>query len=311
MAITDRLRVPTLADIPAVTALLIATDLAELGEPDTSEDEVRHGWSLGDPDPAHDMVVLEDAAGTLIGHVAVHARREHEDYDATVHLHPEHADDARFDALITWALARVRARAGRAAATLGVYRTGGHAAKEAALERHGFPCVRLIHRMRIDLPAVAPAEPPPPPGLRVAALRPGEDDAAFHAVMQDAFADHFRHAHLSLEQWRGEMLGDPVFRPELFLTLWDDETMVGAIECFDAGDLAFVPHLGVRTSHQRRGLGALLLRTLFARVHARGQRRLELGVDTGNTRGAVALYERLGMRVTQRYALHLRAVGPA
>ena len=44
------------------------------------------------------------------------------------------------------------------------------------------------------------------------------------------------------------------------------------------------------------GLGEGLLRTAFATLHARGLRRVGLGVDAENVTGALRLYERAGMR---------------
>jgi ribosomal protein S18 acetylase RimI-like enzyme len=58
--------------------------------------------------------------------------------------------------------------------------------------------------------------------------------------------------------------------------------------------------LAVRRPWRRRGLGLALLRHSFVEMERRGMTRASLGVDAENLTGAVALYERAGMRVARR-----------
>jgi ribosomal protein S18 acetylase RimI-like enzyme len=48
--------------------------------------------------------------------------------------------------------------------------------------------------------------------------------------------------------------------------------------------------------HRGSGLGRALVLTAFAGLHARGARRVMLGVDADNSTGAMELYRSLGMR---------------
>ena len=61
--------------------------------------------------------------------------------------------------------------------------------------------------------------------------------------------------------------------------------------------------LAVLASHRGRGIGAALLRRSFASFAARGLHRVRLNVDAENATGATALYERVGMRVVNRWDL--------
>jgi ribosomal protein S18 acetylase RimI-like enzyme len=54
-----------------------------------------------------------------------------------------------------------------------------------------------------------------------------------------------------------------------------------------------------------------LLRRSFAMFADRGVRRVILNVDAENSTGAVALYERAGMRVINRWDLWERLLGNA
>lgn len=60
--------------------------------------------------------------------------------------------------------------------------------------------------------------------------------------------------------------------------------------------------------HSGRGGGAgsarPLLRASFRELHARGERRVALGVDVQNPTGATRLYERVGMRVFWEAAVY-------
>ncbi|TGA87466.1 GNAT family N-acetyltransferase [Streptomyces sp. MZ04] len=63
----------------------------------------------------------------------------------------------------------------------------------------------------------------------------------------------------------------------------------------DRSSMAWVGHLGVLREARGRGLGSFLLRHAFGHYAALGRQRIGLGVDTGNSSGALALYERHGM----------------
>lgn len=63
----------------------------------------------------------------------------------------------------------------------------------------------------------------------------------------------------------------------------------------DRASMAWIANLGVLRQARGRGLGSHLLRHCFGHYAALGRNRIGLGVDTDNTTGALALYERHGM----------------
>jgi len=64
----------------------------------------------------------------------------------------------------------------------------------------------------------------------------------------------------------------------------------------------------VLRSHRGRGIATALLQESFAEFERRGLPRVRLNVDSDNLTGAVALYERVGMRVVSSYDLWALAI---
>ncbi len=64
----------------------------------------------------------------------------------------------------------------------------------------------------------------------------------------------------------------------------------------DPATEAFIDRLAVRRDHRRRGLGQALLVDAFARGRAHGATRSALSTDSRT--GALSLYQRVGMEVT-------------
>jgi ribosomal protein S18 acetylase RimI-like enzyme len=68
----------------------------------------------------------------------------------------------------------------------------------------------------------------------------------------------------------------------------------------------YIMALAVDEGHRRRGIGRRLLSATFERAEARGGRRFLLQVQEENA-GAIALYQSVGFRITQR---HENSYGP-
>ena len=62
----------------------------------------------------------------------------------------------------------------------------------------------------------------------------------------------------------------------------------------------------MRRPWRRRGLGGALLTHAFAALAARGQPRVELGVDAEGETQPLRAYERAGMHVTFTYELYAK-----
>ena len=271
-----------------------AFDRAYVEDPDTVDaDEVADWWARLDLE--RDSRLFFDADGRLAG-VATRLRRARQetlDLDA---LRPPRARRPRArqraDRLAGGGDARARPSIARTSA-LAADAAAGRAARTA----RGFEPIRHFYRMAIDLDAPPPA-PEWPEGFAVATFRPGEE-AILHAVIEEAFADHWGHEYRDL---RG--LAAAHVRARL------------------VGPVARLPRprgrrgrrrLAVQRGPLRRRLGrharhaaspgaaaasaARCCSTAFGEFYRRGERRVALAVDAGNETGATHLYESVGMRV--------------
>ena len=152
--------------------------------------------------------------------------------------------------------------------------------------------------MRIDL-REGFARPVWPDGIEVREFRRGRDEAAVHQALEEAFAEHFRFAPMRLDEWERHQFAYTGLDTRLWLVAWDGAEVAGTCLAFDNPDRGYVDDLAVRKPWRGRGLGLALLLESFARLEARGQTEVVLGVDSENATGALALYQRAGMRVAQ------------
>ncbi len=283
-------RPATPADAAAAAALWAAFERAHLREPDQmDESEILGWWSRFHlPD---DSALVFGRAGDLAACATLDTRAEASlDLDACVH--PEQAGRGLGGFLLAWAEEEARAR-GRAAV-----RTATLTADAAAtdlVDFRGFVPVRRFYRMLIDLDA-PPPEPALPGGFEVSTFAAG-DEAILHAVIEEAFADHWDHHARDLDDWQRTVFGQSWWDPSLVhLIRTDGETVAAAINAIRFG-MGWIGTLGTRPAWRGRGLARALLLTAFGKLYARGERRIGLAVDAGNETGATHLYERAGMRV--------------
>jgi len=293
------LRRPRLDDLEEVAALCAAADLAIAGETMTSRDELRAAWG-------RERFVLERnawlvAAGDrLVAYAWAFDSADHASIDGQFLVHPDRQWQGIEAPLLDW-IERFAATLASSAAdgrrvSLGVW--CDRRDRRADLYRDaGFTHVRTFLRMRRaldDLPD-DPLAYAPPPGLEVRRFVGGRDERAAWETSQDAFADHFRfHAQPFEEWWQEAPAG--VADTDLWFVAWDGDVMAGIVIACVLPAGGYIDQLAVRRAWRRRGLGALLLLTTFSALRDRGCADATLGVDATNESGAVALYERVGMR---------------
>jgi mycothiol synthase len=304
----SHIRPATRGDLPEILDLLIACDVALTGAPDTDASDVQSDWNMAGFDLARDTWVAEGARGAVCGYAYTGDQLRSGELEADVWVHPD-LGDAELSARLL-ALAERRARdlaAERAypAASLDVFCIGVDHAKREMLRRRGYELRRTVYRMATDLTGDVRALAAPD-GIEIRRFRAAQDAAVVHDTMDDAFTDHFRQSEEPFDAWRRRLMEHPAFDPDLWFVAWHGDEPVGALLCFDHGDLAWVQGVGVRGAWRRRGLGTALLTRAFAALAARGQLRVELGVDAEGATQPLRLYERAGMHVTYTYELYAR-----
>ena len=159
-------------------------------------------------------------------------------------------------------------------------------------------------------PGGIPVEPAPlPRGVTVRAFRPGVDDETFHAVLNEAFAEHWGHVEETFDRWKEITIASPRFDPGLWLIAEESGEMLAIARCtWKVNEIGWVNDLGVRPSARRRGLALGLLTRAFAEFYRRGERTVGLGVDTQNETGATRLYDQAGMHAVYRSVIFQKRV---
>jgi len=302
------LRAPTPDDLAPVADVLIADQREDAAEPVLDADFIRQVWSRTGFDLAADAWVVTDGAGTIVAYGQV--RREEPDVVGSWGVvHPEHRRRGIGSSLFD----RIEARASELPAGVpsSRFRHAINAADRAAaamLRVRGLRPVRHFWHMQIDL--TGPIEPgPAPEGIEIGGIEPRDDLRAIHAVLDEAFADDRGDHPEPFDRWAEEQARSPSYDSTLWLLARDGGVPVGALTASAGDDGGWVDWLAVLASHRGRGIGATLLRRSFASFAARGLRRVMVNVDAENPTGATAVYERVGMRVVNRWDLWERSSG--
>ena len=180
------------------------------------------------------------------------------------------------------------------------------------LEAQGAVEIRRFWRMAIDLDDTAPEVPATPEGVTVRLARSDEEDLRqIFTIVDTSFEEHFGHTdERTYEAWIANWRS----RRGFDLTLWwvaelDEEPVAALLGMTFTDDdtqttTGHVGTLGTLKHARGRGIGSLLLRTSFREFHARGYRKVTLGVDSENTTNAVRLYESVGMHATNEWPLY-------
>jgi mycothiol synthase len=170
-------------------------------------------------------------------------------------------------------------------------------------QRFGLVVGRDLLQMHVDLPVAPPTWPA---GVRVAAFRPGVDDATWLAVNARSFADHPEQGRVDQAQLDARKT-EPWFDPEGFLLAWDDAGLAGFCwtKIHEAEREGEIYAIGVDPDRQGTGLGRALTLGGLAHLRERGVRTGMLYVDGANV-AAVRLYESIGFVVSNRDRAYVR-----
>ncbi|MEV1156439.1 GNAT family N-acetyltransferase [Micromonospora chokoriensis] len=293
-------RRPTLADVPAILAVVHAADTFAIGHPDFDAEDVAAALTAPHFDPTRDSWLAVDPDGAVFGWATVDNPTGVGREFVEVYVDPVRAATVRAP-LLARQLDRVAERAaerGLPALTVRCAVFAPERAWERDLTEAGFTVVKRYVRMSRPL-ADLPDEPAPPPGVTVRQVRPDDeaDLREFHRIYDAAFADTPDHESVSYDRWRAR-IGD--------LTAWD-EWFVAEVDGVPAGVLqssdqavdqqqGWVKSLSVRSAYRRRGVGAALLRRAFVRYAEKGRQSAGLGVDLSNPTAPLSLYESVGLR---------------
>jgi mycothiol synthase len=291
-------RRPTLDDVPAILSLVHASDIAAVGEPDCSADDIREMLTEPHTDSARDSWLVLDPAGDVVGWAYPHNPTGGDRDFIEVYVWPERGLPAQRP-LLELIMQRMTERAAELGHESYQVRAGAVPTEKAyveALTEAGFVFVKQHARMQMSLAGVAPDDPEPPAGVTVRPVR-AEDEAdmrAFHAVIEQAFRDS-DHPATGYDDWRRKVAADPVVRFDEWFVAEIDGELAGVLQSAESDAEGWVRNLAVLRAYRNRGLGQALLRRAFAAYARRGLAKVGLGVDLANPTHAARLYFAVGM----------------
>ncbi len=172
---------------------------------------------------------------------------------------------------------------------------------EEELAKVGFTQYGTVERWRkfplqgaIDLPSL-------PEGIELRQWRSMTDIPVLMRLFEDIFSEHWDYVPPRRESWE-EIARGKGFEPRLVIFAEDRGDPVGYAFGERIPDpsgitlqAVYLASIGLRSDHQSRGLGGILLSRWLRAAYDSGLRAAELDVDAEN-RAAKLLYERFGFR---------------
>jgi mycothiol synthase len=291
-------RAPTPADAPAVLELIVARDIADLGRPDYTLEDVQADWSAPGVDLALDAWLAEDGDGP-VGYALLDDRGA-----ALVTVPP--ANEGQGVGTLLREAAEARAVA-RGEALVRQYVSTTNEGARTHLLAAGYWPAHSYFRMRMDLGEL----PDPPDDVPVRPHVRGVDDGPVHALVEEAMAGVPGNEPRSLESWQAAKVDKEGWDPSLWLLHEDAGGLAGVVLCerWEEG-VGYVDYLAVAARSRGRGLGRALLLHGLAALRDAGLGVAELSVQ-GENASATRLYESVGMRPAWTIERWEKALHPA
>ncbi|GAA1369580.1 GNAT family N-acetyltransferase [Streptomyces beijiangensis] len=289
-------RPATLDDAAAVCALLNEIDLLEVGRADTELAEIQTDLRHPEVDLEHDSWLLFEGS-RLIGYGLLWDDSGAERVDIDHYILPGRTQGALhlFDLMETRAAERAAAN-GATRAVVHLHLNITPTMDPPSLRGRGWRTVRRYNVMARDLSASGDRQPVPPPGVTLRPCLTEPDRRAAHALLQECFTDHFDFQPRTYEQWLDDIDAEQADWSLIWVAHVEGLGDAAVLRSHDnRASMAWISNLGVLSRARGQGLGSHLLRHAFGHYAARGRDRIGLGVDTDNSSGALALYERHGM----------------
>ena len=279
----------TTADAAAVTAVMAAQELHDVGEVVIEEADIVADWQR----PGYD--VPEHAVGVLQGDTLVAYSEHTYDDRGDAAVHPDHRGRGIGTQLARWMQEKAREHG---QGKVGMPVPQGSAGDQL-LDALGYH-VRWESWV-LQLPAgVSIPERPLPEGYVVRAAREEEWPEVWR-VNEDAFLEWSVRERDTFEIWKSQTVLRPGFEPwQLRVVVDPSGAVVGmALLQLNGEGTCFIARLAVEQERRGLGLGPALLVDAVAVGREHGATVSELSTDSRT--GALSLYEKVGMKVTSTW----------
>jgi mycothiol synthase len=293
-----QLRAPEPGDAHRVLDLIVARDIADLGHPDYTLEDVQADWAAPGIELARDAWIAEED-GVALGYALL------DDRGAALITVPPASEGLGIGTLLREA-AEARALE-RGEALVRQFVPASNEGARAQLMAAGYWPAHSYFRMRMDLADA----PPAPADLPVRSFSRGPDDAPVHALVEEAMAGVPGNEPRSLESWQAAKVDKAGWDPSLWILHEDAGGLAGVVLCERWEDgVGYVDYLAVAPRVRGQGLGRAMLLHGLAALRDAGLRIAELSVQ-GENASATHLYESVGMRpvwAIERWEKALRAI---
>lgn len=283
-------------DLALISALFIASDIADVGEPDSQADWLVETWRGSSLVGAW----VAERDGVALGYLEVERVDGASAVDLFCVIDPSAREGPLRRDLIGFAHGRIADLDG-----IHVLRLSGSAidttvARDAAAT--GYRQARTFWHLERSLTDLPPPEALPE-GVAIRASVDPDDDHTVFTILDEAFRGHYGFEPMAFDAWLA-YFKDGMYDPELVLLATVDGVAAGAAVNWLPDGLGWVGDLGVREAFRGRGLGRALLWASFAVLADRGATVVRLNVDGDNETGATGLYTSVGMRERRRFDVY-------
>ncbi|TWD83890.1 ribosomal protein S18 acetylase RimI-like enzyme [Kribbella amoyensis] len=277
-------RPATVADVGAIHQLVRAVELDLVGQEETGADAIEASLTRPGFDASADSLVVVDENGELAGWAWVNRGRR-----SQVDVHPDFRGRGVGTALVGWVELRAK--------DVGVEWVSQtvddlDVAGTELLRARGYEVLATNWLLEM---AVADGQPAVPDGIVIRPFQPGDEQAVYQ-VIQDAF-DDWQPRRKEYEEWARMTIERASFAPGISPVAIAGDEVVGAVLCLDlpGATEGYVDELAVRKDQRGRGVARALLAAAAEGIRRQGLDTVTLWTHSGT--GALAMYERLGMRV--------------
>ena len=271
-------------------AVYAADEVADAGTLAIELEDIEADWARPSFDLPQDAIGIEDRNGQLVAAAEVTRRGTR----AEGAVRP----DVRALGLGTWLLGWI----GRRARVMGATSVGqsipAGSAADSLLAAHGHEVD--YHAWVLQFPtATELPDAPTPAGTTLETAGDDETRHTAYEVIEEAFSAWPGRTPTTYEDWAATSIHRPGTQEWQLRVARDTQgAVIGA--CFtilDTQGTGYVDQVAVRAAHRGRGVGAALVVDGFRQAVSRGASLCELSTDSRT--GALGLYQRLGMTVTQ------------
>lgn len=308
------LRSVTRDDLQALTELVRAWELADVGQTATLPADIEDMWE--DTNLATDAFALVTSTGQFVGYTAVSPDDEYIRLDVHTCVHPSQRQRGLEHALLALAEERASQLLAEADEPIPALIRGWafNDAQRGLLVQEGYQ----VTSNEVNLDILLEHEPDAPQniqGITVRPYQPEQDERAIYTVIQESFQDIGGHPYRTFEEWSERATGHSHFDPAQTYVALDGAQVVGAITCrtyasedYEGDQEGHITQLGVLRSWRKRGIARHLMQRVFTAYHQRGIQHITITVDAHNSTGARQLYEAMGMREYEQVSNVLKSL---